>query len=212
MDFTHAKSGCKIKFYFSSNPYFQNEVIVKEFQCGSSGMRKGTVFWEIKGQIWHACVYSCMVFPYPFLGRLVSHSTPIRWWRGQDPLAHGQKNFEMGRSFFSWFCDHSFPAGDRIAEVGLYCMPLMRTCSSNVAQASASTVVRTGGPHFLMPFYLSYSSVFFRSLKKTCGPIHFSTTWWGKVVKMVKKTGKSSSSFLIPWYGDYGIVIFLARI
>ncbi|XP_026567081.1 testis-specific Y-encoded-like protein 2 isoform X1 [Pseudonaja textilis] len=86
MDFTHAKSGCKIKFYFSSNPYFQNEVIVKEFQCGSSG-------------------------------RLVSHSTPIRWWRGQDPLAHGQKNFEMSRSFFSWFCDHSFPAGDRIAEI-----------------------------------------------------------------------------------------------
>ncbi|XP_039206577.1 testis-specific Y-encoded-like protein 2 isoform X2 [Crotalus tigris] len=86
VDFTHAKSGCKIKFYFSSNPYFQNEVIVKEFQCGSSG-------------------------------RLVSHSTPIRWWRGQVPLAHGQKNFEMGRSFFSWFCDHSFPAGDRIAEI-----------------------------------------------------------------------------------------------
>ncbi|XP_053155608.1 testis-specific Y-encoded-like protein 2 [Hemicordylus capensis] len=85
-DFTHAKSGCKIKFYFSSNPYFQNEVIVKEFQCGSSG-------------------------------RMVSHSTPIRWWRGQDPLVHGRKNFEMNRSFFSWFCDHSFPAGDRIAEI-----------------------------------------------------------------------------------------------
>uniref|UniRef100_A0ABM5FQB9 Testis-specific Y-encoded-like protein 2 n=1 Tax=Pogona vitticeps TaxID=103695 RepID=A0ABM5FQB9_9SAUR len=85
-DFTHAKSGCKIKFYFNSNPYFQNEVIVKEFQCGSSG-------------------------------RLVSHSTPIRWWRGQDPLAHGRKNSEMGRSFFSWFSDHSFPAGDRIAEI-----------------------------------------------------------------------------------------------
>ncbi|CAI5795933.1 testis-specific Y-encoded 2 isoform X1 [Podarcis lilfordi] len=83
-DFTHAKSGCKIKFYFNSNPYFQNEVIVKEFQCGSSG-------------------------------RLVSHSTPIRWWRSQDPIAHGRKNF--GRSFFTWFCDHSFPAGDRIAEI-----------------------------------------------------------------------------------------------
>ncbi|XP_077185845.1 uncharacterized protein LOC143833651 [Paroedura picta] len=80
------KSGCKIKFYFNSNPYFQNEVIVKEFQSGSSG-------------------------------RLVSHSTPIRWWRGLDPLARGRKNFEMNRSFFSWFCDHSFPAGDRIAEI-----------------------------------------------------------------------------------------------
>ncbi|XP_044856563.1 putative testis-specific Y-encoded-like protein 3 isoform X1 [Mauremys mutica] len=85
-EFTHAKSGCKIKFYFSGNPYFQNEVIVKEFQPASSG-------------------------------RLVSHSTPIRWWRGQDPRAHGCKSPEMGRSFFSWFGDHSFPAGDRIAEI-----------------------------------------------------------------------------------------------
>ncbi|XP_053870838.1 putative testis-specific Y-encoded-like protein 3 [Malaclemys terrapin pileata] len=85
-EFTHAKSGCKIKFYFSGNPYFQNEVIVKEFQPASSG-------------------------------RLVSHSTPIRWWRGQDPRAHGRKSPEMGRSFFSWFGDHSFPAGDRIAEI-----------------------------------------------------------------------------------------------
>ncbi|KAJ7317454.1 hypothetical protein JRQ81_003616 [Phrynocephalus forsythii] len=48
---------------------------------------------------------------------MASHSTPIRWWRGQDPLAHGRKNSEMGRSFFSWFTDHSFPAGDRIAEI-----------------------------------------------------------------------------------------------
>uniref|UniRef100_A0A6I8PIL7 TSPY like 1 n=1 Tax=Ornithorhynchus anatinus TaxID=9258 RepID=A0A6I8PIL7_ORNAN len=85
-DFTHVKSGCKIKFYFRGNPYFQNEVIVKEYQCGSSG-------------------------------RLVSHSTPIRWLRGQDPRSQGRKTLELGRSFFSWFSDHTFPAADRIAEI-----------------------------------------------------------------------------------------------
>ncbi|XP_078520642.1 testis-specific Y-encoded-like protein 4 [Lissotriton helveticus] len=85
-DFTHMKSSCKIKFYFSGNPYFQNEVIVKEFQCGSSG-------------------------------RLVSHSTPIRWWRGQDPTGQTRKSGPSGRSFFTWFSDHSFPAADRIAEI-----------------------------------------------------------------------------------------------
>lgn len=36
-DFTHLKSSCKIKFYFDSNPYFKNDVIIKEFQYGSSG-------------------------------------------------------------------------------------------------------------------------------------------------------------------------------
>ncbi|XP_075773820.1 uncharacterized protein LOC142825650 [Pelodiscus sinensis] len=85
-DLPHAKPGCKIKFYFCGNPYFQNEVIAKEFQAASSG-------------------------------RLVSHSTPIRWWRGQDPRAHGTKSPETARSFFAWFGDHSFPAGDRIAEI-----------------------------------------------------------------------------------------------
>ncbi|XP_030049880.1 protein SET [Microcaecilia unicolor] len=85
-DFTHMKSSCKIKFYFTGNPYFQNEVIVKEFQCGPSG-------------------------------RLVSHSTPIRWWRGQDPMGSSRKACGTGQSFFSWFSDHSFPAADRIAEI-----------------------------------------------------------------------------------------------
>ncbi|KAM4696754.1 uncharacterized protein WCC33_015482 [Rhinophrynus dorsalis] len=36
-DFTHLKSSCKIKFYFNPNPYFKNEVIIKEFHYGSSG-------------------------------------------------------------------------------------------------------------------------------------------------------------------------------
>ncbi|MEE6505689.1 hypothetical protein FKM82_005624 [Ascaphus truei] len=88
-DFTHLKSSCKIKFYFNPNPYFKNEVILKEFQYGSSG-------------------------------RLVSHSTPIRWWRGRNPSANREKSRGGNRSapsFFSWFSDHSFPAADRIAAI-----------------------------------------------------------------------------------------------
>ncbi|KAG8554638.1 hypothetical protein GDO81_003856 [Engystomops pustulosus] len=83
-DFTHLKSSCKIKFYFNNNPYFKNDVIIKEFQYGSSG-------------------------------RLTSHSTPIQWWRGQNPSYNGKNNSTP--SFFSWFSDHSFPAADRIATI-----------------------------------------------------------------------------------------------
>uniref|UniRef100_A0A2K6FDR6 Testis-specific Y-encoded-like protein 2 n=1 Tax=Propithecus coquereli TaxID=379532 RepID=A0A2K6FDR6_PROCO len=51
-------------------------------------------------------------------GRLVSHSTPIRWHRGQEPQAHRHGNQDTSHSFFSWFSNHSLPEADRIAEVG----------------------------------------------------------------------------------------------
>ncbi|KAM5145441.1 uncharacterized protein ACMZJ9_012762 [Mantella aurantiaca] len=85
-DVTHLKPSCKIKFYFNSNPYFKNDVIIKEFQYGPSG-------------------------------RLTSHSTPIRWWRGQNPDSYHGKSPNSTPSFFSWFNDHSFPAADRIATI-----------------------------------------------------------------------------------------------
>ncbi|KAM8753156.1 testis-specific Y-encoded-like protein 2 [Rhynchonycteris naso] len=50
-------------------------------------------------------------------GRLVSHSTPIRWHRGQEPQAHRHKNQDTNHSFFSWFSNHSLPEADRIAEI-----------------------------------------------------------------------------------------------
>ncbi|XP_069320663.1 testis-specific Y-encoded-like protein 2 isoform X1 [Eulemur rufifrons] len=50
-------------------------------------------------------------------GRLVSHSTPIRWHRGQEPQAHRHGNQDTSYSFFSWFSNHSLPEADRIAEI-----------------------------------------------------------------------------------------------
>uniref|UniRef100_A0A286XXC0 Testis-specific Y-encoded-like protein 2 n=2 Tax=Cavia porcellus TaxID=10141 RepID=A0A286XXC0_CAVPO len=50
-------------------------------------------------------------------GRLVSHSTPIRWHRGQEPQAHNHRNQDTNHSFFSWFSNHSLPEADRIAEI-----------------------------------------------------------------------------------------------
>lgn len=50
-------------------------------------------------------------------GRLVSHSTPIRWHRGQEPQADQHRNQDTNHSFFSWFSNHSLPEANRIAEV-----------------------------------------------------------------------------------------------
>ncbi|XP_050187123.1 LOW QUALITY PROTEIN: testis-specific Y-encoded-like protein 4 [Myiozetetes cayanensis] len=85
-EFGQSRPGCRIRFFFSVNPYFQNDVVAKEFVRGPSG-------------------------------HLVSHSTPIRWWQGQDPRSRPHKGPPGPRSFFRWFGDHSFPAGDRVAEI-----------------------------------------------------------------------------------------------
>ncbi|NWV58950.1 TSYL5 protein, partial [Malurus elegans] len=85
-EFGQSRPGCRIRFFFSVNPYFQNDVVAKEFIRGPSG-------------------------------HLVSHSTPIRWWQGQDPRSRPNKGPPAPRSFFAWFGDHSFPAGDRVAEI-----------------------------------------------------------------------------------------------
>ncbi|NXC04736.1 TSYL2 protein, partial [Orthonyx spaldingii] len=85
-EFGQTRPGCRIRFFFSVNPYFQNDVVAKEFVRGPSG-------------------------------HLVSYSTPIRWWQGQDPRSRPHKGPPAPRSFFTWFGDHSFPAGDRVAEV-----------------------------------------------------------------------------------------------
>ena len=36
-EFDDIKSGYRINFYFDSNPYFENDVLTKEFHLGSSG-------------------------------------------------------------------------------------------------------------------------------------------------------------------------------
>ncbi|XP_015472157.1 putative testis-specific Y-encoded-like protein 3 [Parus major] len=89
-EFGQTRPGCRIRFFFSVNPYFQNDVVAKEFVRSPSG-------------------------------HLVSHSTPIRWWQGQDPRSRSHKGPPAPRSFFAWFGDHSFPAGDRVAEVSSQC-------------------------------------------------------------------------------------------
>lgn len=36
-EFEDIKSGYRINFYFDENPYFENDVLTKEFHLGSSG-------------------------------------------------------------------------------------------------------------------------------------------------------------------------------
>ncbi|XP_067832260.1 protein SET-like [Heptranchias perlo] len=90
-EFEDIKSGYRIKFNFSENPYFENSLIIKEFHLGTGGKpvsQSTPIKWK-KGM------------------DLTALS------KGVD-----EKGRKRGhRSFFSWFTEHRNPTTDEIAEV-----------------------------------------------------------------------------------------------
>ncbi|XP_058450033.1 protein SET isoform X2 [Malaya genurostris] len=94
-EFEDIKSGYRVHFYFDENPYFENKVLTKEFNLGSSGETP------------------------------VSTSTPIKWKPDRDltkmlpkkALANRRKRGLEYRTFFDWFTDNNDPINDDIAEL-----------------------------------------------------------------------------------------------
>ncbi|XP_055612682.1 protein SET [Uranotaenia lowii] len=94
-EFEDIKSGYRIHFYFDENPYFENKVVTKEFNLGSSGETP------------------------------VSTSTTIKWKPDRDltkmlpkkPMANRRKRGLEYRTFFDWFTDNNDPINDDIAEL-----------------------------------------------------------------------------------------------
>ncbi|XP_020492848.1 testis specific protein Y-linked isoform X1 [Labrus bergylta] len=87
--FKNNKLGYRIRFHFRRNPYFQNNIIMKELHLGMGG--------------------SPMSFSNPILWHrghnLTAHSEPRK-------SSHG-----VYQTFFSWFGDHSNPGQDDVAQI-----------------------------------------------------------------------------------------------
>lgn len=94
-EFEDIKSGYRIHFQFEENPYFENKVLTKEFNLGSSGETP------------------------------VSMSTTIKWKPERDltkmlpkkAMANRRKRGLEFRTFFDWFTDNNDPINDDIAEL-----------------------------------------------------------------------------------------------
>ncbi|XP_078805952.1 testis specific protein Y-linked isoform X4 [Oryzias latipes] len=87
--FKNNKMGYRIRFHFRRNPYFQNNIIMKELHIGMGGPP--------------------MSFSNPILWHrghnLTAHSEPRKSSRG------------VYETFFSWFSDHSNPGVDDVAQI-----------------------------------------------------------------------------------------------
>lgn len=96
-EFEDIKSGYRIKFYFDENPYFDNDVLVKEFHLGSSGdpaSQSTPIKWK-----------ESMDLTKRHKDRQAAMKTARK------------RGHEQPRTFFTWFTDHGDASADDIAEV-----------------------------------------------------------------------------------------------
>lgn len=107
-EFDDIKSGYRIKFYFDENPYFENEVLTKEFHLGSTG-DPASHSTDIKWKDVHNLLRR-------FRQRTQQQQQQQQQAGGERGGGARKRPLEM-RSFFSWFCDHGDPSADEIAEV-----------------------------------------------------------------------------------------------
>ncbi|XP_046953748.1 testis-specific Y-encoded protein 3-like [Lynx rufus] len=77
----------KILLFSGKNPYFQNEVVMKEYVLGLAGYTAA------------------------------SYSSPIQWYPRYRQDAYRRRHGNRGLNFFYWFSDHSFADSSRIAEI-----------------------------------------------------------------------------------------------
>jgi len=92
-EFDDIKSGYRIKFHFEENPFFDNDVLTKEFHLGSTG-EPTSQSTDIK---WKQGMDLMKNAQEANKGKKRTHGAP--------------------RTFFTWFTDNSDPGTDDIAEV-----------------------------------------------------------------------------------------------
>ena len=97
-EFEDIKSGYKINLFFDTNPYFEDEVLTKEFHTESTGdpVSKSTKIRWKEG--------------FDLAAKAAQRAAAAA-------AKTGRKRPLENRTFFSWFCDNGDPTTDDVAEV-----------------------------------------------------------------------------------------------
>lgn len=96
-EYEDIKSGFKIRFFFETNPYFENDSLVKEYQLDSKG-DPTSVSTEIK---WKD--------GYDLTARAAQRAALAKG-------AQRKRKLET-RTFFSWYTDNEDPSNDDVGEI-----------------------------------------------------------------------------------------------
>jgi len=95
-EFEDIKSGFKIKFYFEANPYFENDLLCKEYQLDGKGDPTSV----------------CSDIKWKDGFNLTAKAAQ------KAALQKGQRKRKLeNRTFFSWYSDNEDPTNDEIGEI-----------------------------------------------------------------------------------------------
>lgn len=110
----------KILLFFRKNPYFRNEVVVKEYVLSAAGKRPPPAWAAARagGRVEPDSIPRAFSHTRLPAGYRLSHSTPIQWHQKYEREAYSRRQHNTSPNFFNWFSDHSFAGSSRIAEVG----------------------------------------------------------------------------------------------
>ncbi|XP_022652952.1 protein SET-like [Varroa jacobsoni] len=98
-EFEDIKSGYRIKFHFEENPYFENDVLVKEFHLATSGDPSSN---------------STLIKWKPNMDLTAKHKEASK---NNGASGQRKRRYDQPRTFFTWFTDHADASADDIAEV-----------------------------------------------------------------------------------------------
>ncbi|CAG2104860.1 unnamed protein product [Medioppia subpectinata] len=105
-EFEDIKSGYRIKFYFDENPYFENDLLEKEFHLGAGGdpaSKSTQIKWREGSDL---------------SKRLQEQQNAYNKNENESNAKNSRKRqMEFPRTFFTWFTDHGDASADDIAEV-----------------------------------------------------------------------------------------------
>jgi len=105
-EFEDIKSGYRIKFYFDENPYFENDLLEKEFHLGAGGdpaSKSTQIKWREGSDL---------------AKRLQEQQSAYNKNENESNAKSSRKRqLEFPRTFFTWFTDHGDASADDIAEV-----------------------------------------------------------------------------------------------
>ncbi|CAG2165218.1 unnamed protein product [Oppiella nova] len=103
-EFEDIKSGYRIKFYFDENPYFENDLLEKEFHLGAGGdpaSKSTQIKWREGSD----------------LSKRLQDQQNAYNKNESDSKTSRKRQLEFPRTFFTWFTDHGDASADDIAEV-----------------------------------------------------------------------------------------------